>query len=348
MSRTVEPRSGDLIALRRFVDALTHARLVEEVFTSGLHAMQEIFNPNRAFVAMRESRALRQDRQRISQETGDSSTLTIPVHAGDQLVGQFVLCFDRQRKFTDNEIEFAEILALQAEVVIRALQAQRMKAEYAAMAAHELRAPLTAIMGGTLLIKSGKAIPRALDMIERNTRLQEKLIEELLHVSQVEAGKVELQMKRLDLTPLLAEVIDEIQLSAADDGTVIQSELQSELFVNGDAQRLRQVFSNLLSNAVRCASPNGEVRIRALAADGFVHINVIDNGIGISAEHLPHIFDRFRQVRSSERRSHGGLGLGLAIVQDLVTMQGGTVTAESPGPGQGAKFCVRLFAAMVS
>jgi signal transduction histidine kinase len=266
------------------------------------------------------------------------------VHAGDQLAGKFVLCFESQRKFTNKEIELAEILRLQAGVAIVALEAQRRRAECAAMAVHELRAPLTAIIGGALLIKSGKAIPRALEMIERNARLQDKLIEELLHLSQIEAGKVELQMKSLDLTPLLTEVVDEIQLSAADDGTIIQSELQSALFVNGDALRLRQVFSNLLGNSVRCASPNGEVRIRARVSEGLVQVRIMDNGIGICAEDLPHIFDRFRQVRSAGTRPHGGLGLGLAIVQDLVTMQGGTVTAESAGPGKGANFCVTLSA----
>jgi signal transduction histidine kinase len=343
MSQTVESPTGELVALRRFVEALTHARLVEEVFTAGLDALHEIFSPDRAFVVIQETRTGRQDKQ-ISQEAGSSSTLTIPVLAGDQFVGKFVLCFESQRKFIDKEIELAEILALQAGVVIGALQAQRIKAEFAAMAVHELRAPLTAIMGGTLLIKSGKAIPRALEMIERNTRLQERLIEELLNVSQIEAGRVELQMKKLDLAPLLSEVIDEIQLAAADDGTIIQADLQSALFVNGDAQRLRQVFSNLLSNSVRCASPNGEVRIQAIVSDGFVRVGIMDNGIGISSEVLPYIFDRFRQVRSAGRRDHGGLGLGLAIVHDLLTMQGGTVTAESPGPGKGAKFCVTLSA----
>jgi len=344
MSQTVESRAGELVALRRFVEALTHARLIEEVFTSGLHALHEIFSPDRAFVAMQETRTVRQDRQTISHETGSSSTLTIPVHAGDQFAGKFVLCFESQRKFTEREIELAEILGLQAGVAIGALQAQRIRAEFAAMAVHELRAPLTAIMGGSLLIKSGKAIPRALEMIERNARLQDKLIEELLHLSQIEAGKVELEMKRLDLTPLLTEVIDEIQLSAADDCTIIQSELQSALFVNGDALRLRQVFCNLLSNSVRCASPNGEVRIRAGASGGLVHVRIMDNGIGIRAEDLPHIFDRFRQVRSPGTRAHGVLGLGLAIVQDLVTMHGGTVTAESAGPGKGANFSVKLSA----
>src|SRR5678816_4594370 len=128
-SQTVESPTGELVALRRFVEALTHARLVEEVFTAGLDALHEIFSPDRAFVVIQETRTGRQDKQ-ISQEAGSSSTLTIPVLAGDQFVGKFVLCFESQRKFIDKEIELAEILALQAGVVIGALQAQRIKAEF--------------------------------------------------------------------------------------------------------------------------------------------------------------------------------------------------------------------------
>jgi signal transduction histidine kinase len=281
---------------------------------------------------------------RLVHDSGRYSTLTIPVYADNHFAGKFVLHFGQPRAFTEAELEMAEIIALEVGLVTRSLQAQRMKAELAAMTVDELRAPLTAIIGGALLIKSGKGIPRALEMIERNARLQEKLIEELLSVAQIDAGKLEVQLENLDLAPLLTEVIDETQVGAAEEKTVIHFELRSPLMVHGDAQRLRLVFSNLLGNSVRCAAPNGEVLVNAVASDGFVRVMIVDDGIGISPEQLPHLFERFRQVHSSRERSYNGLGLGLAIVQDLVTMQGGAVTADSPGPGKGAQFCVRLCA----
>jgi signal transduction histidine kinase len=345
MSHSVERYAGDLSVLYRFVEALAQARSPEEVFTSGLNAVHEIFAPDRAFVVMPDAKPARQEKNTISYETGSASTLTIPVVANNQFAGKFILQFERHRTFSDRELELAAILALQSGLVVATVHGQRMRAELVAMAAHELRAPLTAILGGALLIKSGKAATRALDMIERNIRLQEKLIEELLHISQIDAGRIVLQMEKVDLAPLLNEVVDEIQTSATDDGTVIRSDLESPLVVKGDPQRLRQIFSNLLGNSVRCASPHGEVRLRAFMSEGFVQCSIVDNGIGISAENLPHIFERFRQVPSSHVRSHSGCGLGLSIVHDLVTMQGGTVTAESPGVGQGARFCVKLFAA---
>jgi signal transduction histidine kinase len=342
----MERQVSETVALLRLTQSLSHARAQEEVFTFALNALHDLFSPDRAFVAIAESKSPRTEQARPLSEVGSFSTLTIPVYANDYIAGKFILHYEKPRTFSETDIELAEIVALQSGLVIHELQSQRMRAELVAMAVHELRAPLTAITAGALLIKSGKAIPRALEMIERNAQVQERLIEELLNISRIDAGKLELQMARLDLAPLLTEIIEEIQVSATKADTIIRAELERPLFVHADAQRLRQVFTNLLGNSIRCASPNGEVRVNATQADGFVRVRIMDNGIGISAEHLPHIFERFRQANARQLHPYHGFGLGLAIVRDLVNLQGGTVTANSPGPGKGAEFCVGLNAAV--
>jgi signal transduction histidine kinase len=339
MSKNVDREPGSTLALRCFIEALSHARTPEEVFTFGLNAVHDIYRPDRAFVVMSDSDSDKDSH--VLMKTSPVSSASIPVYFDKRLLGKFVLHFKSPRLFTEEETMVAEIIGLQVGLILGAYQEQRVKAELAAMTVHELRSPLMVIKGAAALIKAGKEVAVALEMIQRNVRLQESLINELLEVSKTESGKLAIQIERVDLAPLLKEVVDEVELTAAETETSIRIDIPDSLIVRGDGQRLRQVFSNLLRNSVRCASPQGEVRVRLHMQDGSVETDISDNGIGIETEHLQHIFERFRQA-PSERTGYNGTGLGLAIVQDLVTMQGGTVSVASEGPGKGAAFRVRL------
>ena len=211
------------------------------------------------------------------------------------------------------------------------------------MAAHELRGPLTAIIGAVHLLRTGRDGDgaRAVDIVERNARAQVTLIEELLQVCQLDAGKVELKISTLDVVALLERVIEDIRPTADSNHTRVNTELHGPIMLRADARRLWQIFWNLTANSIRFC-PNGELRITASLNLGKARICIQDDGTGIAKDQLPHIFERFHQGHIPRMKSDSGLGLGLAIVKDLVTLHGGVVTAESDGPGKGACFTVTL------
>jgi signal transduction histidine kinase len=267
--------------------------------------------------------------------------VVFPIHAGGKAMGRFMLQYKNPRTFTETDLLIIEIVALHAGAVIHQLLKEQQKDAAIAMAVHELRSPLTGIFGGLFMLRSGIGPESGIQMIERNARVQAKLVDELLHVSQFDTGKLPLQFKTVDLASVLDHVVEEGSASAAANNTAFVAAFGRPLHVKGDERRLWQVFSNVLSNAIRFA-PSGEVRIRSVVEDGVVRITISDNGAGIPREHLPHIFERFRQGQSAKFRPHDGLGLGLSIVKDLVLLHGGTVTAESDGLGKGANFVVSL------
>jgi PAS domain S-box-containing protein len=238
---------------------------------------------------------------------------------------------------------------LQAERAARAEaeRASRVKDEFLAMVSHELRTPLNAILGWTqLMMRSrhdGATLERGLDIVARNTRLQAQLISDLLDISRIVSGKLQLEMDSVDLRSLVDDAVDTLRQDAAAKQIVIDRQLDDEAgHVVGDAARLQQVLWNLLSNAIKFTPDSGriEVRLRRTGAD--TAIAVTDNGAGIRADVLPHIFDRFHQADRSITRRFGGLGLGLSIVKHLVDLHGGSVQAESPGEGRGATFTITL------
>src|SRR5439155_21002348 len=266
-------------------------------------------------------------------------------------MGKVILQFEKARSFSEDEIALLDLIAAQAGFAIERIherrsssEAQRRQDELVAMAVHELRSPLTAIVGAAFILRKGRDDQRirALEVIDRNAQAQVNLIEELLHVCQSDAGQVKLQIRTLDLAPILAKVIEEIRPIAALNNTVLNATFNHALMVRGDEQRLWQVFWNLLANSVRFASPNGEVRITADSGSAVTKICIHDNGIGIGEKELPHIFEPFRQVGGQDAKPHAGTGLGLAIVKDLVALHNGTIAAESNGPGMGACFAVTL------
>jgi PAS domain S-box-containing protein len=249
------------------------------------------------------------------------------------------------RKQADNQ----RAAAFQRERQAReeAEKANRAKEEFLAVISHELRTPLTPILTWSRLLRSGKldqaAIERALEAIERSARSQAQLIEDLLDVSRITSGKLRLDVRPIDLQPVVEAAIGSVRPGAEAKGVRLETVLDRNAgVVSGDPDRLQQVVWNLLSNAVKFTPPGGQIQVRLQRVNSHVEIAVSDTGQGINPGFLPHVFERFRQADSSSTRTHGGLGLGLAIVRHLVELHGGRVRAESPGEGRGATFVVEL------
>ncbi|MGH9969669.1 MAG: ATP-binding protein [Pyrinomonadaceae bacterium] len=225
--------------------------------------------------------------------------------------------------------------------------ANRMKDEFLATVSHELRTPLNAIIGWSHMLRNGRldqtTVTRALETIDRNAKSQAQLIEDILDVSRVITGKLRLNMGPVDVASVINAAIDSVQLAADSKNLQLEVTLDpSARHTLGDSSRLQQVVWNLLANAIKFTPSGGRVEVKVERADCYVQIRVSDTGQGISSEFLPFIFDRFRQADSTTTRTHGGLGLGLAIVRHLVELHGGTVQAESDGMGSGATFTIRL------
>jgi CheY-like chemotaxis protein len=222
-----------------------------------------------------------------------------------------------------------------------------MKDEFLATISHELRTPLNAILGWSTMLCRGKLdepnATRALETIERNARAQAQLVEDLLDVSRIISGKLRLDVKPIELTPVIKAAIDSVRPAAVAKGIQLQMVVDPAAnSISGDPARLQQVVWNLLSNAVKFNAQGGRAQVRLDRVDSQAQITVSDTGEGISQEFLPYVFDRFRQEDGKITRRHGGLGLGLAIVRHIVEMHGGNIEAHSAGYGEGATFTVRL------
>jgi signal transduction histidine kinase len=234
-----------------------------------------------------------------------------------------------------------------AALLVREREANRVKDEFLATLSHELRTPLNAILGWTKLLRTHAVPPgevdRALEKVERNAQAQTRLIEDLLEVSRLVSGKLRLEARGLDLAAIVGTAIETIRPTAEARGVAIDRDFEPpSLPTAGDPDRLQQVAWNLLSNAVKFTPAGGRVTVRLRRLGGEDELVVTDTGIGIAPEFLPHVFDTFRQADASATRLHGGLGLGLSIVRQLVEMHGGRVAADSAGPRRGASFTVHL------
>lgn len=224
-------------------------------------------------------------------------------------------------------------------------RASLMKDEFLATVSHELRTPLNAILGWSQLARSrapGPDLNRAIETIERNARAQAKLIDDILDISRIISGKVRLDIAAVDLVDVVAQTLEAVRPAADAKNIELRNETASGPTVLGDPNRLQQVAWNLLTNAIKFTPAGGRVVICTEYTEDRVVLRVEDNGRGIDAEFLPHVFDRFRQGDASTTRSQGGLGLGLAIVQHLIEQHGGRVFADSSGLGRGATFSVEL------
>jgi PAS domain S-box-containing protein len=313
--------------------------------------------------AMLEAGAQDAEHLRLLQELGPRSYLSVPLVARGRTMGALtLLCTDESgRRYDEQDLTMAGLLGRRAGLAVdnarlytgmqRALdqvtEISRTKDEFLATLSHELRTPLNAIVGWTNLLQHGRLGPeevkRALGTIARNANLQTQLISDVVDVSRVVTGKVRLDVRAVHPLNVIENALDTVRPAAA------AREIRLEALLNpgagpisGDADRLQQVVWNLLSNAIKFAPRGGRVEVRLEAVNSHVEIVVQDDGPGIPAEFLPHVFERFRQADSSSTRAHKGLGLGLAIVRHLVELHGGQVRAANRVDRSGACFTVAL------
>jgi signal transduction histidine kinase/CheY-like chemotaxis protein/PAS domain-containing protein len=284
---------------------------------------------------------------RAIERVGYTSSIIVPLRARNNTFGCLVLGAVG-RSFTDEDLSLAQSLADRgalaadnARLYREAHEANRLKDEFLATLSHELRTPLNAIVGWTKLLQGGQldepSQKRAVATIDRNAKAQTQLIEDILDVSRIIAGKLTLSVHPVDLGAVVEGALDSVRHAAEAKG--VPRDIGT---LDGDPDRLQQVAWNLVSNAIKFTSRGGQVKVVLRNLEGHAELSVKDDGIGIKPEFVPHVFERFRQADSSSTRPHGGLGLGLAIVRHLVEMHGGSVTASSDGEGKGATFTVRL------
>jgi PAS domain S-box-containing protein len=269
----------------------------------------------------------------------DPELLSTFLGVGSQ-IGQFL----RRKRMEDERVQL-----LENEQAARreAEAAGRAKDDFLAVLSHELRTPLNAIVGWAHLLRTGQLdeeqAARAVEVIDRNAKAQAQIVADVLDVSRIVMGKIRLETRPVDLSAVVETALDGLRPAAEAKAIRLETALApGGARVTGDVDRLQQVAWNLVSNAVKFTPSGGRVLVQLRQAGGLAELRVEDTGMGIEADLLPHVFERFRQGDSSTTRAHGGLGLGLALVRHLVEMHGGAVTATSPGPNKGATFVVTL------
>lgn len=296
------------------------------------------------------------------RDTGIRSCQSTPlVSRSGNIVGMISTHWRTAHEPSERDLRLFDILVRQAADLIErdqaaeaeaqarraAEEANRAKDEFLAMLSHELRNPLTVILGWTRILQSGQ-IPleraaHAIDIMERNAKVEAQLVDSLLDLSRIASGKLSLDVESVDLLFTVQSAVDSLRPAAQDKGITLTAEAPFEpVFVTGDSGRLQQIFSNIIANAIKFTPRGGQVHVQMSRGESEARIEVIDDGEGISKDFLPHVFDRFRQAARGNARPHGGLGLGLAIVRELVHAHGGNVTAASPGKGLGSTFTVTL------
>ena len=254
---------------------------------------------------------------------------------------------DLEFRVTARTAELQQVLEREKDLRAEAEGLSRLKDEFLATMSHELRTPLNAIFGWVTLLRTRRldevTQQRAIETIERNARAQKRLIEDLLDVSRIVTGKVSLELVSVDPCKVIEAALESMDASAQAKGLMIVPTLDIAAgAVRGDFARLQQVMCSLLSNAIKFTPAGGKIEVSLSRRERAVEISVTDSGQGIKPEFLPHVFDRFRQEDGSISRRHGGLGLGLAIVRQLVELHAGTVEAHSAGEGAGARFRINL------
>jgi PAS domain S-box-containing protein len=296
-----------------------------------------------------------EQRAELMRALGLTSCVCVPLTTSQGPVAALTLATaESARQYTTEDLQFAEDIASRAALMVdnaRAYEALRkasgLKDEFLATLSHELRTPLNAILGYARMLRAGMVAPdnllRTFETIERNTTSLTRMVEDILDVSRVVSGKMRLNMQPVELPLVLHDAVATVMPAAEAKHIRLETTVDPQVgAVSGDPDRLRQVVWNLLSNAVKFTPKHGRIQVRLERVNSSVEIVVSDTGIGIRPSFLPHIFERFRQADSGATREHAGLGLGLAIVRNLVELHGGTVYATSGGEGHGATFRVRL------
>jgi len=247
----------------------------------------------------------------------------------------------------ESENEKARLLESERAARLEATQANEAKDQFLATLSHEMRTPMTAILGWSRMLSAGgldeETVNVAIDAIQKSAKAQAQLIEDVLDVSRIVAGKIALEITRVDLSAVIQAVAEMITPAVEAKHIRLVTDLDPTMpSISGDPARLQQVLCNLIGNAVKFTPEQGDIEIRLDRDHSNARIQVRDTGQGMDQDFLPHVFDRFKQAEGSSTRRHGGLGLGLAIVRHLVELHGGAIRAESPGPGKGSTFTITL------
>ena len=290
----------------------------------------------------------------VVRELETKSYMVVPIDARGRILGVLSLNSSERDFYGKGDVDLAVLFAKRLAIAIdnallyqTALAASAAKDEFLATVSHELRTPMTATLGWTRMILSGyldeTTQQTAIEAIDRSTRAQAKLIEDILDVSSIVLGKFKLEMAPIDLRSVVDAATDTVGPAAQAKGMSVHVDTSRWAgVIQGDASRLQQVVWNLLSNAIKFGRKDGTIHVRLERAGSSARLTISDDGIGIDHDFLPHVFDRFRQADGGMTRTHGGLGLGLAIVKHLVELHGGTVAASSDGLGKGSTFTVEL------
>jgi len=300
---------------------------------------------------------------------GMRAALLVPIKVRDQILGVMALvAAETARTYEPGDVALAEELGRRAGIALEnarlyavaqeaaaraeesartAEQASRAKDEFLATVSHELRTPLNAIYGWATILRKVASEPlklqHGLEVIERNAKAQTRIVNDILDLSRIISGKLQLKVVKTDLSTVIHQAADVVRPGADSKGIKLAVEVDPDIgAAMADPDRLHQIMWNLLINAVRFTPRGGSITVTGDRTDSGIVLHVIDTGAGIAPHHLPHIFERFTQVDCSTTRSHSGLGLGLAIVRHLVEAHGGTVDAQSAGLGQGSIFSVSL------
>lgn len=287
----------------------------------------------------------------LLEQLGVGSVALIPLAVGDHARAVVSLVAERRDGFTSAQALVVEDLARRVRLTLDRIQlyreaqeANRLKDEFLSTLSHELRTPLNAIFGWARILRRrdlDTSTAHAVAVIERNAEAQVKLIEDVLDVSRIITGKMQLTMEQVDLRAVLRATIDAVRPAIQAKGIHLTASTDTDIpLVLADSHRLQQVFWNLLSNALKFTGADGAISVTLKSVGRAVAFTISDTGVGIRRDVLPFVFDRFRQADSSSTRTHGGLGLGLAIVRHIVELHGGGVEAESAGEGRGATFTI--------
>lgn len=308
---------------------------------------------------------------RLLEEFQTVSYMIVPLATRDRTLGAITLISTQpDRRYEQVDLMTAMELANRAAIAIdnaslyqTAQEANQLKDEFLAIVSHELRTPLNSILGWAQMLRTRKfnetLTAKAVETIERNARLQGKLIDDILDISRIIRGKLQLNLEMASLPQLISMAIDDIRTAIEVKNIYLETSIQPKVgLVHGDPARLQQIVWNLLTNAVKFTPAGGQIQVRLqqvgqlephppglerqITQQSYARITISDTGQGIDSEFLPYVFDRFRQADSTRTRSQGGLGLGLAIVRSLVEMHHGVVAVDSPGVGKGATFTVHL------
>jgi PAS domain S-box-containing protein len=323
---------------------------IHEVIRTGKPAFMETI-PKELLQAV----ARDEEHRRIIDELKLVSYMCVPLTAHGITTGAITfVSAESGRHYNHDDLNYAMELASRASLAVdnaqayaTASEANRVKDEFLATLSHELRTPLNAILGYARMLRVGTIAPdrvnNAIEVVERNATALKQIVEDVLDVSRIVAGRLRLNVEAVDLPIILREAVETLLPAAHAKGVEVVSVIDPLTTpVSGDPDRLLQIVWNLLSNAIKFTRRGGKVQLQLSRVNSHVEIAVSDTGRGISPEFLPHVFEHFRQADASFSREHGGLGLGLGIVKQLTELHGGTVTAASDGSDRGATFIVRL------